>query len=124
MKNYPNISNAEWEVMKVLWDNSPLTSTQIIEEVLKYNIWNPKTIHTLISRLVKKEAISAIKEGNFYNYSPNYNKEELRSYETKSFLEKIYDGSLNMLVSNFIKEDNLTTDEIDELKNILKQCDK
>ncbi|SHJ32070.1 BlaI family transcriptional regulator, penicillinase repressor [Clostridium cavendishii DSM 21758] len=124
MKTYPNISDAEWAVISTLWDKSPLTSTEIIEKVSKTNDWNPKTIHTLISRLVKKEAITAIKEGNFYKYSPNYTKEELSNHETKSFLKKIYNGSLNMLIANFIKEETLTKNELDELKKILKENNK
>ncbi|SHJ41577.1 BlaI family transcriptional regulator, penicillinase repressor [Clostridium cavendishii DSM 21758] len=121
MKNYPSISDAEWIVIDVLWSRNPLTSTEIIEEVSKTNDWNPKTVHTLISRLVKKQAITAEKVGNFYSYYPNYTKEELSNYETKSFLQKIYNGSINMLLSNFLKEEKLNSKEIDELKQILKE---
>lgn len=124
MNDYPNISDAEWEVMKILWKKSPLTSTQIIEAMKDNTSWSPKTIHTLISRLVKKEAVQVEKGSSLYEYTPKYTKNELRNYETKSFIKKIYDGSINLLISNFLKEEKLTPDEIKELKDILNKKDK
>lgn len=121
MKELPKISDAEWQVMKVLWDEAPLTSAEIIDAISKNTTWSPKTIHTLISRLVKKGAIEVNKEGTFYKYNPLVSQKELRREETKSFIEKIYDGSLKLLISNFIKEENLTQEEIEDLKQILNE---
>ena len=105
--------------MKVLWKKSPLTSSQIIEILKEYSSWNPKTIHTLISRLVNKDAIRVKKGGPFYLYSPNISEEECRKVETKSFIKKVYSGSIKLLISNFIKDEKLSWKEIDELKQIL-----
>lgn len=121
MKDIPKISDAERQVMKVLWENSPLTSTQIIDELKDDTTWNSKTIHTLISRLVKKEAVEAKKDGNYYLYYPMITEEECKKDETKTFLQKVYNGSLKMLVSNFIKEGEISNEEIDELQQILDQ---
>ncbi|WP_055668891.1 BlaI/MecI/CopY family transcriptional regulator [Desnuesiella massiliensis] len=121
MKELPKISDAEWQVMKVLWDKAPLTSAEIIDDISENTTWSPKTIHTLISRLVKKGAIEVNKEGTFYKYNPLVSQKELRREETKSFIEKIYDGSLKLLISNFIKEENLTQEEIEDLKQILNE---
>ena len=123
MKDYPRVSDAEWEVMKVLWENSPLTSSEVIEAIKRDTDWSPKTIHTLISRLVKKNAISVDKSTSFYKYTPLVSQNELRKVETKSFIEKIYNGSLQLLISNFIKEETLTEKEIQELKRILDEKD-
>ena len=119
MNKIPKISDSEWEVMKVLWKKSPLTSSQIIEILKEYSSWNPKTIHTLISRLVNKDAIRVKKGEPFYLYSPNISEEECRKVETKSFIKKVYNGSINLLISNFIKDEKLSWKEIDELKQIL-----
>lgn len=121
MKEFPKISDAEWQVMKVLWDNSPLTSTEIIEALKADTTWKPKTIHTLISRLVKKEALGVKKDGSLNQYYPLVTQEECRNVETKSFLQKVYDGSLGLLVSNFIKDQKLSEDEIEELQRILNE---
>ena len=119
MNKIPKISDSEREVMKVLWKKSPLTSSQIIEILKEYSSWNPKTIHTLISRLVNKDAIRVKKGGPFYLYSPNISEEECRKVETKSFIKKVYSGSIKLLISNFIKDEKLSWKEIDELKQIL-----
>lgn len=121
MEQYPKVSNAEWEVIKVLWEKSPQTSSEIIEAVTKENDWSPKTIHTLISRLVKKEALIVNKEDGHYQYTPSVSKQALSKMETKSFVKKIYDGSVQLLLSNFIKDEYLSNEEIDELKKILDQ---
>lgn len=119
MKNIPNISDTELIVIKVLWHQSPLTSTEIIYRLKDTTKWSPKTIHTLISRLLKKGAIAVNKSTTPYEYSPLVSEEEVKKYETKSFLHRIYNGSLSMLLSNFVKEENLSNDEINELKKIL-----
>jgi BlaI family penicillinase repressor len=119
MKEFPRISDAEWQVMKVLWGSSPLTSTEIIAQLKPDTSWSPKTIHTLISRLVKKEAIG-VKKGSLSNqYFPLVTEEECRRAETKSFIQKVYDGSLQLLLTNFIKDERLSPEEIDELRRIL-----
>ncbi|WP_368490599.1 BlaI/MecI/CopY family transcriptional regulator [Clostridium sp. BJN0013] len=115
----PKISDSEWEVMKVLWKKSPLTSSEIIEILKEYISWNPKTIHTLISRLVKKDAIEVKKDAPFYLYYPKVSQDECRKMETRSFIKKVYNGSIHLLISNFIKNEKLSDEEIEELKQIL-----
>lgn len=121
MKEYINITDAELQIMKVLWENYPLTSSEIIEAVSKSTPWKPKTIHTLISRLVKKGGISANRSSSYYQYTPLISKEELTNHETKSFLEKLYDGSIHLLVANFLKEESFSEEEIEELKHLLEE---
>lgn len=124
MSEIPKISDSEWEVMKVLWKKSPLTSSEIIEILKGYISWNPKTIHTLISRLVNKNAIEVKKDEPYYLYSPKISEEECRKVETKSFIKKVYDGSIHLLISNFIKDEKLSEQEIEELKHILDEKKK
>jgi BlaI family penicillinase repressor len=121
MKDLPKISDAEWNVMKVLWNHYPVTSSEIISQLKGSNEWSPKTVHTLISRLVKKEAIEVIKGTNHNQYIPKVSEAEMNRAETKSFVKKIYNGSINLFVSNFFKEEKLTKDEILELKKILDE---
>lgn len=121
MKEFPKISDAEWKVMKVLWNKEPLTSTEIIEELKHDNTWSPKTIHTLISRLVKKEALAVNKDSSLNLYYPLVSEEECRRIETKSFIQKVYDGSLHLLVANFVKDKKLSQEDIEELKRILDE---
>lgn len=115
------ISDAEWLIMKVLWRNSPLTTTKIIEEVSKEAKWNPKTIHTLISRLVKKEALGVDKDSGQYKFYPIVTRDECVQEETGSFVRKIYEGSIYNLVANFIHDEKMTAEEMEELKKLLDE---
>lgn len=115
------ISEAEWLIMRVVWNESPLTTTQIIEALSKETNWNPKTIHTLISRLVKKQALGVDKNTKQYEFYPLMTKEECIKEETISFMQKIHEGSFYNLVSNFINDDRITQKEIEELKKLLDE---
>jgi len=119
LSKLPKISDAEWQVMKVLWNKAPLTSSEIIEQLSDDTSWSPKTIHTLLSRLTAKKALEVDKTHTPYLYRPLVTQEECRKEETKFFLEKVYDGSLKMLLANFVDDHKLSPEEIEELKRIL-----
>ena len=121
-KSIPQISEAEIEVMKVLWEKKVATAKEIIIEIEKTNDWKPKTIQTLISRLVAKGAVSTEKkDAKSYIYSAIVKKEAYQSYANKSFIKKLYDGSLNLMLASFIKDVHLSKEDIKELKNILEE---
>ncbi|EGW37226.1 MULTISPECIES: BlaI/MecI/CopY family transcriptional regulator [unclassified Desulfosporosinus] len=115
------ISDAEWQVMKVLWAESPITATQVIEYLKPETHWSPKTIHTLIGRLVKKQVLGVNKNSNLFQYYPLVSKDDCMRDETKSFLHKVYDGSLHLLLANFVKNESLSPRDIEELRNLLDE---
>ena len=119
MKKLPKISDSEWEIMKIIWQNDSITSTKIINELQEKTNWKSSTIKTLINRLLNKEAISFTKKGKEYYYFSIVSEEECIKKESKSFLSKVFNGSLNSMVVNFVKSQKLTKTEIDELKSIL-----
>lgn len=124
MKPAPQISEAELEVMKVLWSLNEATSTQIVENLEGISEWKPKTIHTLINRLVNKQAIGATKiDGKSYLYKPLVSIEDYRRQANRSFINKLYNGSMNMMLASFVKEHQLSPEEIEELKRILDKED-
>lgn len=115
------ISDAEWLVMKVLWQGSPLTAPSVIEQLKSETNWSPKTIQTLIGRLVKKGALGVNKDATLYLYFPLVSQEECMREETKSFLHKVYGGSLHLLLANFVDNENLSPQEIEELRSLLDE---
>lgn len=120
MKVLPQISESELEVMKILWELGHATSSQIVDRLIKTTAWKPKTIQTLITRLVAKGAIKAEKTGTkAFLYTPLVGQGEYRAYASKSFLQKVYNGSLNLMVASFIKDQKITPAEIDSLKKLL-----
>lgn len=122
MKNLPQISEAEFQVMKILWNLNKATSSEIVEKLSKTSDWKPKTIHTLITRLVGKNAIYSEKiDGKSYMYYPKVTEEEYKSYANKSFIQKLYNGSLSLMLSSFIKQQKLSKEDIEELKKFLDE---
>lgn len=121
MKELPKISEAEWEVMKLLWKANPLTSEKIIASLAEENNWSTQTIKTFITRLIKKGAIGFEKTGRVYNYYPLVSEDECIKSENNFFLNKVYNGALSILFSKFLEDDNLSIDEIEELENLLKE---
>lgn len=121
MVNIPNISTAEWEVMKVLWNQYPLTSQEIIDQLAEPMEWNPKTVKTLLNRLLKKGAIQFQAEGRTYYYSPLVTENDCIRAERKTFLQRIYGGALSPMLAHFIQDEQLSEEEIDELKKLLEE---
>lgn len=114
------ISEAEFEVIKILWELKEATSGQIVDKLTQTTDWKPKTIQTLITRLAAKKAIKAKKiNGKAFIYSPNVKEEEYKAYANKSFLQKVYNGSLNLMLTSFIKQQKLSKNEVEGLKKLL-----
>lgn len=112
------VATSEWKVMEVLWQESDLLASTIVDR-LSDTKWSGKTIKTLIARLVKKGLIDYVKEGKSYRYSPLINKSECVKQERKDFVEKIFGGSNKAFLANFIKDEKLSSDDIEELRKIL-----
>jgi BlaI family penicillinase repressor len=117
----PKISDAEWEVMKVLWAEAPRTAGEIIKALEDSRHWNPKTVRTLIKRLTEKRAIGYNQTGRVYSYYPLVREEECVQSETQSFLKRIYGGTLRPMLVNFLQDEKLSREDIDELKRILDE---
>jgi BlaI family penicillinase repressor len=116
------ISESELEVMKIIWELNNATSAQIVERLINISNWKPKTIHTLITRLVAKGAIIAEKiDGKSYMYSPSIAEDEYKKYINTSFLQKMYNGSVNLMLASFIKGQALSKEEICELRKMLDE---
>ena len=120
MKAIPNISETEWEVMKVLWARSPLAAGEIVDELRKTDAtWHPKTARTLLNRLVKKRALGFDKEGRGYLYRPLVKESDCVTAESQSFLERVFGGSLKPMLAHFVDHRKLSAAEIKELRRLL-----
>jgi len=122
MEAVSQITESELEVMKIFWELGRATSSKVIERLIQTTDWKPKTIQTLITRLVAKGAISAEKINNkSYIYSPIVTEEQYKSYANKSFLHKLYNGSVNLMLTSFIKDHKLSKKDIESLKKLLDE---
>lgn len=124
MKEIPQISEAEYEVMQVIWNFEPISTPEVVEKLSNKSDWKPNTIHTMLARLVKKKALHARKDGRVYIYTSLVEKHEYVEQKSKSFLKQFFDGTINSMILNFIENDKLSNEDISELKKILSMRDK
>ena len=118
------ISTAEKQIMDVLWQESPLDARSIIKRIAPQNDWHEKTVRTLLSRLVKKEAIAYQTEERRYLYYPNLQEDEYTQIESKNFLEQVFHGKVTPLIASFAEQNILSKKEIKELKKLLEELEK
>jgi BlaI family penicillinase repressor len=121
MKVIPKISDAEWEVMKIIWNSHKITSSSIIEELKDKEDWKPATIKSLLSRLLNKKAIDFEKVGKEYYYYPTVSEEECIKVESESFIKRVFNGSVNSMLLNFVKQEKLSEGDLEELRNLLNK---
>jgi BlaI family penicillinase repressor len=119
MNNGKSITAAEQRIMEVIWKNNAIPSTEIVKQVKSITSWKDNTIYTLLSRLAKKKMIRIDKQVSPNVCTPLITQQEYQSVERKSFIQNVYNGSLSLLLTNIIEEENLTEQDIDELKKIL-----
>jgi BlaI family transcriptional regulator, penicillinase repressor len=120
-KGLPRISDAEWTVLKAVWQLKTPTARDVVEKLKDESDWKPKTIHTLLSRLVQKGALATEKPGREYVFKTLVAERECRSAASRSFLEKVFDGEIAPFLACFLERKRLTRKEIDELKSILEE---
>lgn len=119
MKHLPQISEAEFEVMKIVWKYAPINTNEITEKLVHTTSWSPKTIQTLIKRLVTKGALTYEKQSRVFVYTPVVQESEYISQESTSFLNRYYDGDITTMLSAYIENDKLSETEIDTLRSLL-----
>jgi len=115
----PQISDAEWEVMNVLWDAAPRSATDVADVLCPRMDWHPKTVKTLLGRLVRKGVLRFRAEGNRYLYRPAIPRDRYVQQETRSFAERVFGGASSPMLLHFVEHAELTGEEIKELKAIL-----
>lgn len=121
MNNLPHITEAESEVMKLLWQKEPLTSIEIISQLKDQMDWSDQTIKTFLNRLHKKKAIRFEKSGRNYLYYPLVTYDEYLKAANRSFLDRVYNGAIGMLFAKFLEEEKLSDSQIDELQQLLER---
>jgi len=121
MKSLPQISEAEFEVMKVVWKYAPISTNEITDRLVKTTTWSPKTIQTLIKRLVTKGALTYEKQSRVFVYTPLVDETEYIGQESNTFLNRFYDGNITAMLSAYIDNERLSKAEIDELRSLLSK---
>ena len=117
----PRISEAELVVMRVLWRQSPATANQVVEALRDQTHWKPKTIHTLLSRLARKKALAHSRQGREYLFRPLVAAADYAHAASRSLLGRFFGGDLAPFVACFLEREELSADEIQELRRLLDE---
>lgn len=122
MKNLPQISEAEYEVMKVVWKHAPINTNDITDMLTRTTSWSPKTIQTMIKRLVQKGALTYEKDSRVFVYTPTVQEEEYLEHQSSSFLKRYYNGNLAAMLNSYLSSDRLSDSEITQLRSLLDEA--
>jgi BlaI family transcriptional regulator, penicillinase repressor len=115
------ITGAEWAIMELLWEKSPLNSQEIAAQLEKARGWKRATVVTLLARLTTKGALATEPQGNRFLYTPAVARTACVADETRSFLNRLFGGALRPLVAHCAEHQSLTKSDIAELKALLDE---
>lgn len=104
-----------------VWERSPIAAGEVVEPLSKRTGWHPRTIRTLLDRLVKKGALKARMEGKRYMYEPLLTMEACLRQESRSFLQRVFGGDPAPMILHLVKESKLSNEEIKQLKRLLSE---
>ena len=119
MSKLPQISEAEFEVMKVIWKYAPISTNEVTEKLTQTTDWSPKTIQTMLKRLVTKKALTYEKQSRVFVYTPLVAETEYIRQESNSFLNKYYNGNIVSMLTSYLEDDKLSKTELDTLRHLL-----
>lgn len=119
MSKLPQISEAEFEVMKVIWKYAPISTNEVTEKLTQTTDWSPKTIQTMLKRLVTKKALTYEKQSRVFIYTPLVPETEYIRQESNSFLNKYYNGNIVSMLTSYLEDDKLSKTELDTLRHLL-----
>ncbi len=114
------ISEAEHEVMEVLWRESPLGAAEVAERVDPTRGWSDRTVKTMLSRLLAKGVLAHQEEGRRFRYRPTVSRDEYAAKESRRLLDRRFGGRLTPLVAHLAEREVLTPRDIEEIEALLK----
>ena len=118
-----SLTEAEWSVMECLWEKSPRTGRETVAWLEQKMGWTRSTVLTMLRRLEAKGAVAGDTEGELKTFRPLIAREDVAVQETENLLDRVYKGSLSLLVSSLTKKQSLPQREIDELYAILREME-
>ena len=124
MKEKQLLTNTEWEVCECLWETSPLTMTQIAARLTERTGWTKSTGETLVRRMAEKGLLRWEQGAKAKLYFPVIDREDAVVRETRGFLQKVFGGSVGLLVNTMAEREELSREEIDQLYETLRKLEE
>lgn len=119
-----DLTGAEWNLMECLWESAPRTGREAVEFMKAHVGWSRSTTLTMLRRMTEKGFIEAREQDGLLSYSPLIRRHDAVMRETEGFLNRVYHGSLSLLLSSLTQKQHLTQAEIDELHAILQKAEE
>ncbi|WP_218352504.1 BlaI/MecI/CopY family transcriptional regulator [Alteromonas lipotrueiana] len=120
----PDITDTEFEVLDVIWDDYPVTSSEVVQRLNQDKQWHDKTVKTLLGRLVKKQVLGFEKQQRQYLYHPLIAREDYNKKETTNFVSRLFNGKIAPMVAGFANNNALSKQDVKELKALIDQWEK
>jgi BlaI family penicillinase repressor len=124
MTSAVELSDAEWQVMNLIWDRQPIVAQEVIGTLAAPCGWSPPTIRTMLHRLVKKGALHFTPEGNRYLYRAAVKRADCVRRAARSFLDRVFAGEAAPLLAHFVRTARFTPAELAELRKLLEQQER
>ena len=115
------ISDAEWQVMKIIWMQGKQTSTDLIKVLEKRFSWSKSTIQTLLARLVEKECLTREKQGKSFIYSALLTQEDSKKLLVQDIKDKVCSRRMKQLLADLIKECDFTLADLEGLEEVISK---
>lgn len=119
-----SLTPSEWLLMECLWEHAPRTGREAVDDLRVRAGWSRSTTLTMLRRMTEKELIACDSEGEALRYRPLIRREDAVREETRSFLDRVYQGSVSLLVSAMTREQSLSREELEALREILRQAEE
>lgn len=123
MKREIRVTNSEWYIINCLWEESPRTLMQMVPILHQQVGWSKSTCATMVRRMTEKGLLGYEERGKAKYFFPKVEKEEVVVQETRDFIQRIYDGSIGMMMSALLRQNDLSQEDIRELQEILKDAE-
>src|SRR5580658_2778943 len=124
MKKVIRITEAEWEIMAVVWDRTPVAASTVVEVLQHRKQWTLATVRTLLRRLVNKGALRQQAEGKRYLYTARISMADCARRESDSFLDRVLGRAPSEAILHLVKRADLSRQDIQELRRILNDKEK
>ena len=124
MSKQMRIPPSEWVVMEVLWEEAPLSAAEISERLPPDTEWNVKAVRAFLDRLLQKDAISRRKIHGMYVFEPLVRREDSLRHESRSFLDRFFQGNPISMISHFVENEDLSDADMQRLSQLLEKRKK
>lgn len=119
-----SLTPTEWNMMECLWDHSPRTGREAVDYMKEHMGWSRSTTLTMLRRMSDKGYIICDDKSEVMAYSAAICREDAVIQETNSFVDRVYKGSVSMMLSAFTQKQELSREEIEELYEILRKAEE